>query len=252
MQTQVLNLSGEVVEEITLPAVFETDYRPDIIKRAVVASQCNRIQPYGPNKYSGMKTSAVGWGSGRAVAKVPRITNGSRAARVPHVRGGRRAHPPKVDTDYSEKVNRKERRLATNSAIAATADADMVANRGHKFSANLPLVASDELNGLLRTKDVIEFLKAVNVYDDVIRAKNGRTIRAGRGKLRGRKYKTRKSILIVADIADGNIAKAARNLPGVDVATADSLNAEILAPGTHAGRLTVWTKSAIVRLGERA
>jgi len=251
MQTQVLNLSGEMVEEIALPAVFETYYRPDLIKRAVVASQCNRIQPYGPNKYSGMKTSARSWGSGRAVSKTPRITNGSRAARVPHVRGGRRAHPPKVETDYSEKVNRKERRLAINSAIAATADSDMVTKRGHKFSAKLPLVASDELNGLLRTKDVIEFLKAVNVYDDVIRAKNGRTIRAGIGKLRGRKYKTRKSILIVADVADGNISKAARNLSGVDIATVDSLNAEILAPGTHAGRLTVWTKSAIVRLEGR-
>ena len=250
MQTQVLNLSGEAVEEITLPAVFETDYRPDLIKRAVVAAQCNRIHPYGPNKYSGMKTSAESWGSGRAVAQIPRIHGGARAARVPHARGGRRAHPPKVETDYSEKVNRKERRLAVNSAIAATADADMVANRGHKFSATLPLVASDELNGLLRTKDVIEFLKATNVYDDVIRAKEGRTIRAGRGKLRGRKYKTRKSVLIVTDV-EGSISKAARNLPGVDVITVDSLNAERLAPGTHAGRLTVWTKSAIARLEDR-
>ncbi|KXS41073.1 MAG: LSU ribosomal protein L4P, partial [Methanolobus sp. T82-4] len=98
-----------------------------------------------------------------------------------------------------------------------------------------------------KTKDVVSFLQAAGVYDDVLRAKDGRNVRAGRGKLRGRRFKNRKSVLIVA-ARDSALFRSARNLAGVDVISVDSLNTEILAPGTHAGRLTVWTESAIAAL----
>jgi large subunit ribosomal protein L4e len=244
---KTINLNGRTVGEIELPAVFDVDYRPDLIKKAVLAAQANRLQPYGPRLYAGMETSATGWGSGRGVSHVPRLVNSSRAARVPHAKGGRRAHPPKPEADRSEKVNTKERRYAIRSAIAATTDPTLVSLRGHIFEAELPVVAVNDLENLERTKQVIEFLEAAGLYEDVIRAKEGRHIRAGRGKLRGRKYKHKKSILIVAG-EDSPILKAARNLSGVDVVTVDSLNAELLAPGTHAGRLTVWTESAIGKL----
>jgi large subunit ribosomal protein L4e len=84
-----------------------------------------------------------------------------------------------------------------------------------------------------------------------MRAKMGRHIRAGKGKLRGRKYKGRKSLLIVAG-NDSGLGKAARNLPGVDFVTVERLNAELLAPGTHAGRLTVWTESSLEKLAQKA
>jgi large subunit ribosomal protein L4e len=244
---KIIDLSGNSKGEIDLPEIFNEVYRPDLIKKAVLAAQANRLQPYGPRMYSGMETSAHSWGSGRGVAQIPRIANGSRAARVPQAVGGRRAHPPKPETDRSEKVNKKERRYAIRSAIAATSDSDLVMARGHRFESGLPLVADDALEGLEKTKDVVNFLKACGVYDDVIRAKDGRNIRAGKGKLRGRKYKQKKSILIVAG-SESPIAKAAKNLPGVDIATVDSLNAELLAPGTYAGRLTIWTESAISNL----
>jgi large subunit ribosomal protein L4e len=64
--------------------------------------------------------------------------------------------------------------------------------------------------------------------------------------MRGRRYKQRKSILIVT--ADAPL-RAAGNLAGVDVVTVDQLNCELLAPGTHAGRLTVWTEGALLKLG---
>jgi len=92
------------------------------------------------------------------------------------------------------------------------------------------------------------FLKAANLWDDIIRAKNGRRQRAGKGKYRGRRYKLPKSLLIVA-AEDRGISRAARNFSGVDVITVNDLNAELLAPGTHAGRLTVWTEAAISKLG---
>lgn len=248
---KILDLSGKPVGEVELPTVFSEDYRPDLIKKAVLAAQANRRHPYGPTLYAGMQTSATGWGSGRGASHVPRIVNGSRAARIPHAKGGRRAHPPKPETDYSEKVNKKEKRMAVRSAIAATCNEDLVITRGHIFmTEELPIVADNAFEELSKTKDVISFLEAIGVYEDVIRAKEGRTIRAGRGKMRGRKYKNRKSLLVVTG-PDAAVAKAARNLSGVDIATVADLNAELLAPGTHAGRLTVWTKAAIDQLSEK-
>ena len=72
-------------------------------------------------------------------------------------------------------------------------------------------------------------------------------IRAGKGKRRGRRYKSGTSVLIVIN-EDKGLVKAARNIKGVDISTVDNLNAELLAPGTHAGRLTIWTESALEKL----
>ncbi|MDY6931320.1 MAG: 50S ribosomal protein L4 [Halobacteriota archaeon] len=248
MMASVIDLSGNVVKEIELPSVFEEFYRPDLIKKAVLAAQANRLQPYGPTSRSGVNTSAMTWGTGRAAARVPRIKNGRRAARVPQAVGGRRAHPPKPEKDYSEKINDKERKKAIRSAIAATADSDMVKSRGHKFERAVPVVVEDGFEGLSKTKEVQSFLQVTNLWEDVLRAKNGKAVRAGKGTMRGRRYKRRKSILIVSK-EGGNILRAARNLPGVDVTPVKHLNAELLAPGADAGRLVVWTESAISELG---
>lgn len=247
VSAKIIDLSGNAKGDIDLPEVFNEVYRPDLIKKAVLAAQANRLQPYGPKMYAGMETSAVSWGSGRGAAQIPRIANGSRAARVPQAVGGRRAHPPKPETDRTEKINKKERRMAIRSAIASTANLDLVSARGHKFDAQLPFVADNALEGVEKTKDVISFLQSAGLYADVMRAKDGRNIRAGKGKLRGRRFKNKKSLLIVAGI-DSALFKSARNLSGVDVVSVSSLNTEFLAPGTHAGRLTVWTESAIADL----
>ncbi len=250
VRANIIDISGKVKGNVELPAVFNEVYRPDLIKRAVVAAQTNRLQPYGTKMYAGMETSAVSWGSGRGAAQIPRIVNGSRAARVPQAVGGRRAHPPKPEADRTEKVNKKERFMAIRSAIASTANEDLVRGRGHKFNAQLPLIAESALENVEKTKDIVSFLQAAGVYDDVLRAKEGRNIRAGKGKLRGRRYRNRKSILIVAS-GDSAVLRSARNLAGVDVVSVTSLNAELLAPGTHAGRLTIWTESAIADLEGR-
>jgi large subunit ribosomal protein L4e len=245
----IMDLTGAHTGEIELPDVFDEVYRPDLIKKAVLSAQANRLQVYGPTLYAGMQTSADNWGPGRGMARVPRIKNGNRVARITQARGGRKAHPPKVEKDYSEKINKKERIKAIKSAIAATANSELVRQRGHRFEANLPIIAVDEFQDIQTTKQVAGFMEAINVYDDVLRAKNGKHIRAGGGKRRGRKYKKPKSILIVVD-QDNGVGRAARNLPGVDVVTVSRLNAELLAPGTHPGRLSIWTEAAIKMLGE--
>lgn len=247
MDINIIDLSGKSSKKIT-SSLFDEPYRPDLIKKAVLAAQANRQQPYGPHMYAGLRTSAEGWGPGRGVSRVARIRNGSKAARIPQAVKGRQAHPPKPEADRTEKINDKERKKAIKSALAATGNIELVRKRGHKFSAQLPLIAEDDLAALSKTKDVKSFMEAAKVWDDIDRAKDT-TIRAGKGKLRGRKYKNTKSILIVT-AEDKGIVKAARNLAGVDVVVFDQLNAELLAPGTHAGRLTIFTESAIAKLQE--
>ena len=76
------------------------------------------------------------------------------------------------------------------------------------------------------------------------RAKEGRNIRAGKATMRGRVRKVPKSVLLVVANKDG-LARAAKNLPGVNIVAAKDLCAEDLAPGGDMGRLTVFTKSAV-------
>ncbi|MCZ7398796.1 MAG: 50S ribosomal protein L4 [Candidatus Methanoperedens sp.] len=247
MDINIIDLSGNTTKKIS-SSLFDETYRPDLIKKAVLAAQANRQQPYGPHMYAGLRTSAEGWGPGRGVSRVARLKNGSKSARIPQAVKGREAHPPKPEKDRTEKINDKERKKAIRSALAATGNLELVTKRGHKFSAQLPLIAVDNLAALTKTKDVKSFLEAAKVWDDIERAKDT-TIRAGRGKLRGRRYKNTKSILIVT-AEDNGIAKAARNLAGVDIVIFDQLNTELLAPGTHAGRLTIFTESAIAKLEE--
>jgi large subunit ribosomal protein L4e len=248
MNATVRDLNGEESGTVDLPEVFETAYRPDLIRRAVLAAQANRKQAYGADEYAGMRTPAESMGSGRGMAHVPR-ENGQ-GARVPQTVGGRKAHPPKAEKEQGKSINKKERQLAIRSAIAATADPELVAERGHQFDEDLdlPLVVSDEFEDLLKTKEVVSFLEAVGVHQDVERSENNRKVKAGQGKLRGRKYTRPKSILFVTSEEP---SKAARNLAGADVVTASEVNAEDLAPGAHAGRLTVFTESAVEEVADR-
>jgi len=253
---KVYSLEGEVIEEMELPEIFNEEYRPDIIKRAVISSQTARIQPWGTDPMAGKRTTAESYGSGRGAAMVPRVKGsrhpaGSKAAFVPQAVGGRRAHPPRSQKVYYEKINRKERRMAIRSAIAATKDTELVKNRGHKVEnlPQIPFIVDDELSKIKSTKDTREIFKKLGIMDDIVRAKTGKKIRAGKGKMRGRKYKVPKGPLIVVG-EDKGISLGARNHPGVDIVSVKNLNAELLAPGTHAGRLTIYTKSAILKLGE--
>ena len=228
------------------PRRFSEEYRPDLIRKAVIALQSTRRQPHGTYPYAGIESSAVGWGSGRGVSHVPRIKTGSRAAKVPQAKGGREAHPPVVQKVLLIRINKKEKAKAFRSALAASVSEELVRARGHLFTGQIPVVFEDAFGELGRTSEVISALTAAGLYQDIERSKISRKVRAGRGKMRGRRFKQRKSLLIVT--AEKPL-KAARNLAGVDVITLEQLNTELLAPGTLPGRLTVFTESAIVKLG---
>lgn len=245
----IYGIDGTVKEQITLPVQFTTPFRPDLIRKSFNALHSNKRQPYGAYILAGTRHATASVGKGRGMSRVPRLTQGRQAALAPCVVGGRRAHPPKAERNWKEKINKKEKQFAKHSALAATAQKDIVAQRGHKFNEKLtlPIVVDDTFEKLTKTKDVIEALKKIGIFDDVLRSENGKNIRAGKGKRRGRKYRTPKSILIVSTTE--GIKKSSRNLPGIDVSSPEQLNVELLAPGGDPGRLTVFTKSALTKIG---
>ena len=202
-KTNVYGINGDVASQVDVPAVFSTPYRPDIIKKAVLAAAANKRQPYGPSKGAGMRHSVSTWGKGRGVARVQRIAAGRMATESPNNVSGRRAHPPVPERNWSLKINQKERALARKSASAATGCADCVKARGHQFDDNVsfPIVVADAVQDIKTTAEVSDFLQKIGLGYDLDRAKFGRKIRAGRGKMRNRKYRTPVSVLIVVSEA---------------------------------------------------
>lgn len=252
-QTNVYSVRGGVAGTVDVPAAFETPYRPDIIKKAVLAAAANGRQPYGPSKESGMRHAVSTRGKGTGSARNQRIHGLGKAGESPNNVSGRRAHPPMPERKWEQKVNKKEAKIARQSALAATACGECVRARGHQFddSVSFPIVVEDEIKDLKATADVIELFEKIGIGYDIERAKDGRKIRAGKGKMRNRRYRTPVSVLIVvSDEERGSpIFKSAANIPGVTVEEVKTLNTSILAPGGDAGRLTVYTKSAIEAIG---
>lgn len=249
---KIFDLQGKPVGKIILPNVFGTPLRPDVIKRAVLAIQSRRRQPQGRNPMAGKKTSAESRGVDLGISRVPRVKGGGgRAALAPSTVGGRQPHPPRSEKKIVKRISKKEARLALHSAIAATASKEEVASRGHVVEEvpQFPLVVATSIEELTKTKEVEEALTNLGVLSDIYRVKASRKIRAGKGKRRGRKMKQAVGPLIVVAENKG-IIKAGNNIPGVDVTTVNNLNTEILAPGTHSGRLTLWSSSAIERLNK--
>jgi len=242
---KIFSLNGEATGKTRIPPIFKTPTRPDVIKRAVVALQSHRFQPQGRDPQAGKRTTAESRGVGLGISRIPRVKAGQRAALAPGTVGGRASHPPKAEKRIKKKIPKKEMRLALRSAIAATASKDKVAGRGHIVYGipDFPLIVVDGIQQLKKTKEVRDALIRLGLWSDIYRVKESQNIRAGRGKTRGRRKKRAVGPLIVITENEG-LVEAARNLPGLDIATANNLNVELLAPGTHPGRLTLWTNSA--------
>ena len=245
-------------EKIELPKVFETTLRPDIIRRAVLAEQSLKRQPKGVSPLAGRLVAVENWGPGRGAARVPRVKgsrthSAQRTAFIPQARGGHKAHPPKAEKNIIEKINRKEHLLALKSAIAYTAQKDAVSNRGHRFEGKMefPIVIESKAESIEKTSDAIRLLSNLGLSLELMRVKLGKKVRAGKGKMRGRKYKVPVGPLIVVKDKESSLIKAGRNILGTQVITINELTTELLAPGTYPGRLTIWTEDAIQSLIER-
>lgn len=247
----VLDLKGKPVDKIALPALFDTPYRPNLIRRAFLSVTSYQYQPQGVDPLAGKKTTAHSWGVGHGVSRIPRVkgsrtSSASKGAFIAFAVGGRRAFPPKVEKVTIERINQKERVLATRSAIAATGKRELVLARGHKVSDEIafPIICVDDLEKVEKTQEIVGILEDIGIGEDLLRTKSSKKIRAGRGKTRGRKYKQAVSALIVAKHGTP-IYLSSRNVPGVTVCSPSELSVGHLAPGGVAGRLTIWTTSAL-------
>lgn len=266
MKTNIYNLQGQAIKEIDVPDYFRQSYRPDLIKKAVISSQSNSYQPTSPSPYSNRLNTAEYRGvrkrntmqtsinTGRA--RLPRTKNrriliSGKVAGVSHAVGGPKAHPPKVTKILIKKINTKERTKAILSAISATANPGIVQTRGHVLPENitLPIIFENSIETLKKTKDIYALLDILGLSTNIEKAKENKSYRAGKGKMRGRRYKKRKSVLFV--LGEDSNYKSFKNLEGVDVVNASTLSIKELAPGTHAGRLTIFSENAINKLQER-
>jgi len=269
MKANVIALDGKKKGSIELPPCFSAEHRPDLIKSAFLSDQSRGFQPKGADPRAGFRTSAANWGTGAGRSRLPRVKAGpkrsgrqakghryrskgrwfhaaGRGAVVPQTRGGRQAHPPKPEKILIKNINEKEYARALESAISATTNKELVGKKHRIGEAEIPLIIESKFNTLKKTKEALDALTKAGLGNELERVSK-KKIRSGRGTTRGRKYKKKKGPLVVMT-AKGK--SAARNIAGVDVTTAGELSVEMLAPGTEAGRLTVWTEDAIKELGK--
>lgn len=253
-KVNVYDLDGKKKNLVDMPQILRLKPRKDLIQISSEIASSKNKQVQGRNKRAGLRNTAEGWGTGHGMARTPRIKGSGfptarSAGRVPYAKGGRRAHPVKAEKVVEKKINKKVNRLSIMSAISASGDLEWVKNRGHKISKvpEIPLVIDDKIQTVKKTQFMYSILTELGLEDDLIRVKKGKKTRAGKGKRRGRKYKGKKSILIVIK-DDFGIIKATRNIPGIDVVKFENLSIANLAPGGLPGRLILWAQSAFNEL----
>lgn len=247
MKTELYDLEGKKIKDIELPSQFTTDYEPILVKRALLVIQYHQ-KPYGSmygagfvgvsGKISRRRRNYKG-SYGHGISRVPRKTLWRRGTQfgwvgteAPGTVKGRRAHPPKSEKQFELKINKKERKKAIRSALSGVAQAKKMKVVEAKFET------------LKKSKDLKAFMTKL-MAQEVARLDEV-TIRAGKGKKRGRRYQTKKGpLLVVADKCA--VQTAAKNLPGIDVVAVKNLNVEVLTRGTEL-RPSVWTENAVKKL----
>ena len=243
-------------KQVKLGAVFAAPLRSDLVKTVHRDMSKNHRQAQGVKYEQGYDTAAISWGTGRAVARIPRVPGGGthragQGAFGNMCRGGGMFAPLKTWRKWHRKVNVGEKRHAIACAIAATAVAPLVQARGHKIDEvpELPLVVSNGAESVTKTKNAVELLKGLGCEDELEKSRSSKQVRCGKGKLRNRRYVCRKGPLVVYGKDEG-ISKSFRNIPGVETSSVERLNLLQLAPGGHFGRFTVYTENAMNRLSQ--
>ncbi|PYH51342.1 60S ribosomal protein uL4 [Aspergillus niger CBS 101883] len=243
-----------------LPAVFASPIRLDVVQQVHTGMAKNKRQPYAVSEKAGEQTSAESWGTGRAVARIPRVSGGGthragQAAFGNQCRSGRMFAPTKVWRKWHQKVNVGQRRFATASALAASSVPSLLFARGHRVAnvPEVPLVVDSktfENSAVTKTKAAVALLQAVGAGADLVKVQKSRKMRAGKGKLRNRRFRQRRGPLVVynPEVDGKELVRAFRNIPGVETSSVFSLNLLQLAPGGHLGRFIVWSSAAFEAL----
>jgi large subunit ribosomal protein L4e len=258
MKIQVLDTKGNKTKEMETK-LFEEPIREDMIYKIVESEKIK--QPYAPKYLAGMNRSASGnvrhkrhsWKSdrGRGISRVPRKAFWRRgtqfsweAAIVPQARGGRRAFPPK-GVYRIRKVNRKEFNKALLSALTYVSSAEELKKKyssikNQDLKIRLPIIVDGSLLKL-NTKDFIGSLCTILPGLENI-AIPEKSVRAGIGKLRGRRFKKNAGVLVVIGKDED------KKIKGVEVLRTNELVISDLA--NNGARLAVFTEAAIKCLEE--
>jgi large subunit ribosomal protein L4e len=251
MKARVIALDGTDSGEIDLPAVFDTPYRPEVIHKVYVNVLSHSYHRQGRYPAAGEMVSAESRNTGLGIARLARargegFPRAGQAAGVAGVRHGRVAHPPESWKVIYKKINRKEKQLGLCSAIAATAKKELVQRRGHKISneVKLPLVVSNDIESISKTKDLKNSLIRFGVEDDLARASLVRKARSGTARRRGRSTRSGTSALIVVG-NDSKLLTLSESIPGINIKHANELSILDLVPGSKPIRLTIYSQSAI-------
>uniref|UniRef100_A0A2K6PGB2 Large ribosomal subunit protein uL4 C-terminal domain-containing protein n=1 Tax=Rhinopithecus roxellana TaxID=61622 RepID=A0A2K6PGB2_RHIRO len=206
-------------KNVTLPAVFKAPIRPDIVNFVHTNLRKNNRQPYAVSELAGHQTSAESWGTGRAVARIPRVPGGG----THHMCcGGRMSAPTKTWHCWHSLPAR-------------------VMSKGHRIEEvpELPLVVKDKVEGYKKTKEAVLLLKKLKAWNDI------KKVYASQNR---RRIQRRGPCIIYNE--DNGIIKAFRNIPGITLLNVSKLNILKLAPGGHVGRFCIWTESAFRKLDE--
>ncbi|KAM0677024.1 60S ribosomal protein L4 [Binucleata daphniae] len=250
----VNDFEGKTTRTVELPGIFKTPISQHIIQETFRRMNMDKRQPYAVSPLAGMQHSAEGWGTGRAVARVPRVKgSGTRrsgqAAFANFARKGRLAHPTKVTRKWHRKVTLNERIHALTSGFAASIVPSLVESRGHQIEniSSIPLVISKEIHNIKKTKEAFAVLKNLGLEDEIKRVKENKKLRAGYGKMRNRRRIKKRGVLL---IHKGEELKAFRNIPGVEIRHLSQVSVLDVCPGGHAGRLILWTDEAFENVEE--
>jgi large subunit ribosomal protein L4e len=262
MKAKILTIEGKEKGTIELPKCFSEKIREDIVAKVLEVEKTK--QPYGPSPVAGRQNSASGkivhkrhvWksGYGRGRSRIPRkqmSRKGSQfnwvGAEVPNTRGGRRAHPPKVLSMINNKrINKKEMKIALISALSATTNKDNLVKRYERIEKNakeLPLIVDSGIISL-KVKELVSSLNKILGKDLFEIALRKKSVRSGRGKMRGRKYKSNAGALLVIGEKENLKTNA------IEIKNVGNLSVTDLAKG-GLGRLTIYTEEAIKNLGEK-
>merc|ERR1712063_103282 len=168
---QIWGAEGNRTGQVSLPGVLVAPIRSDVVQFVHTNLNKNNRQAYAVSTKAGHQTSAESWGTGRAVARIPRVPGGGthragQGAFGNMCRGGRMFAPTKVWRRWHRRVNLQQKRMAVCSALAASALPALVMARGHRVEEvpEIPLVVSDAVESITKTSKAIDVLKAVGAY----------------------------------------------------------------------------------------
>jgi len=241
---------------VPMPTVLTSPLRPDLVRYIHTAVSKNKRQAYAVTPRAGYETAAESWGTGRAVARIPRAPGGGthragQAAFGNQARGGGMFCPTKIWRRWHRRVNVTQKRHAVATCLAASSLPPLVMARGHRIGAvsELPLVVSSAAESMQKTKQAVELLNKLGCEEELQRIADSKKVRAGKGKMRNRRYTMRKGPLVIYE-EDNGIVRAMRNIPGVETMCVTRMNLLKLAPGGNFGRFLIYTEGAMKKLDE--